>query len=436
MTDLFAARTQMALSLGFHIVFAVAGMAMPILMVMAEAMWLRTADAGWRQLARLQAKATAVLFAVGAVSGTVLSFELGLLWPGFMAFAGPIVGLPFALEGYAFFLEAIFLGVYLYGWDRVSPKLHLLAGVGVAACGMLSGAFVVTVNAWMNAPTGFTLLDGALVDVAPWQAMMNPMAPSQVVHMLLAANVSVGFAVAGVHAVGLWRRPTATLHRRALALALLLGGSSAIVQPFSGHLSGEAVAHTQPVKLAAMEGQFTTERDAPLRIGGWPDEARRETPWAIEIPYALSILAHGDPHAEVLGLEAFPEEDWPPVAVVHLAFQVMIGIGTLLALVSVGVAGVTAWRREVPTSRPVLALLMLCAPLGVVALEAGWVVTEVGRQPWIIQGVMRTSEAVTPVQGLSATLVGYALIYLVLAVVVVRLLAALAAAVDGEGGAR
>jgi cytochrome d ubiquinol oxidase subunit I len=436
MTDLFAARTQMALSLGFHIVFAVAGMAMPILMVMAEAMWLRTADAGWRQLARLQAKATAVLFAVGAVSGTVLSFELGLLWPGFMAFAGPIVGLPFALEGYAFFLEAIFLGVYLYGWDRVSPKLHLLAGVGVAACGMLSGAFVVTVNAWMNAPTGFTLLDGALVDVAPWQAMMNPMAPSQVVHMLLAANVSVGFAVAGVHAVGLWRRPTATLHRRALALALLLGGSSAIVQPLSGHLSGEAVAHTQPVKLAAMEGQFTTERDAPLRIGGWPDEARRETPWAIEIPYALSILAHGDPHAEVLGLEAFPEEDWPPVAVVHLAFQVMIGIGTLLALVSVGVAGVTAWRREVPTSRPVLALLVLCAPLGVVALEAGWVVTEVGRQPWIIQGVMRTSEAVTPVQGLSATLVGYALIYLVLAVVVVRLLAALAAAVDGEGGAR
>jgi cytochrome d ubiquinol oxidase subunit I len=262
------------------------------------------------------------------------------------------------------------------------------------------------------------------------------MAPSQVVHMLLAANVSVGFAVAGVHAVGLWRRPTATLHRRALALALLLGGSSAIVQPLSGHLSGEAVAHTQPVKLAAMEGQFTTERDAPLRIGGWPDEARRETPWAIEIPYALSILAHGDPHAEVLGLEAFPEEDWPPVAVVHLAFQVMIGIGTLLALVSVGVAGVTAWRREVPTSRPVLALLVLCAPLGVVALEAGWVVTEVGRQPWIIQGVMRTSEAVTPVQGLSATLVGYALIYLVLAVVVVRLLAALAAAVDGEGGAR
>jgi cytochrome d ubiquinol oxidase subunit I len=436
MTDLFAARTQMALSLGFHIVFAVAGMAMPILMVMAEAMWLRTADAGWRQLARLQAKATAVLFAVGAVSGTVLSFELGLLWPGFMAFAGPIVGLPFALEGYAFFLEAIFLGVYLYGWDRVSPKLHLLAGVGVAACGMLSGAFVVTVNAWMNAPTGFTLLDGALVDVAPWQAMMNPMAPSQVVHMLLAANVSVGFAVAGVHAVGLWRRPTATLHRRARARARRRGGASAIVQPLSGHLSGEAVAHTQPVKLAAMEGQFTTERDAPLRIGGWPDEARRETPWAIEIPYALSILAHGDPHAEVLGLEAFPEEDWPPVAVVHLAFQVMIGIGTLLALVSVGVAGVTAWRREVPTSRPVLALLVLCAPLGVVALEAGWVVTEVGRQPWIIQGVMRTSEAVTPVQGLSATLVGYALIYLVLAVVVVRLLAALAAAVDGEGGAR
>jgi cytochrome d ubiquinol oxidase subunit I len=437
MTDLFAARSQMAMSLAFHILFAVAGMAMPLLMVMAEAAWLRTRDPGWRELAVRWSKGTAILFAVGAVSGTVLSFELGLLWPGFMAFAGPIVGMPFSLEGFAFFLEAIFLGVYLYGWERVSPWAHLGSGVMVALCGTLSGAFVVTANAWMNSPTGFTLVDGVVVDIDPWAAMFNPMAASQVLHMTLAAFSAVGLAVAGIHAWVLLRDPTRVFHRRALALALLMGGVASLLQPLSGHMSGEAVAELQPVKLAAMEGQFETERAAPLRLGGWPDVARRETTMALEIPYALSLLAHRDPHAEVLGLDAFPEEDWPPVPVVHLAFQVMIACGTAMAAVSALALGLMAWRRRVPLDRWLLRLVVAASPLGLIAIEAGWTVTEVGRQPWVVQGVMRTADAVTPMPGLIVPFVTFSLLYLVLGLVVLTLvrLQVMHTAPGGDDGA-
>src|SRR5213593_4434410 len=200
MTDLLAARAQMAMSLAFHIVFAVAGIAMPFMMAMAEAAWLRTGDESYRDLARRWSKGTAILFAVGAVSGTVLSFELGLLWPRFMRWAGPIIGMPFSLEGFAFFTEAIFLGVYLYGWERVSRRAHLATGVLVAVSGAASGIFVVIANAWMNTPAGFTLVRGAVVHVDPIAAMLNPAALSQTIHMTLAAYAATGFAVAGIHA--------------------------------------------------------------------------------------------------------------------------------------------------------------------------------------------------------------------------------------------
>jgi cytochrome d ubiquinol oxidase subunit I len=422
MDDLLAARAQMALSLGFHIVFAVVGIGMPVLMVVAEWRWLRTGDRICLALAQRWAKGTAILFAVGAVSGTVLSFELGLLWPTFMRHAGAIIGMPFSLEGFAFFTEAIFLGVYLYGWDRVSPRAHLAAGVLVAASGALSGIFVVIANAWMNTPTGFELAGGELRNVDPVAAMRNPAAFQQTLHMTLAAYATTGFAVAGLHAALLLRGPVTRFHRRALTIALLVGVPAALLQPLSGDLSARVVARTQPAKLAAMEGQFRTERGAPLRIGGWPDEARRETRYALEIPRALSFLAFHDPDAEVLGLEAFPREDWPPVAIVHLAFQVMVALGTYLALVGLWVAWL-AWRgRDLARAVGCLRALVLAAPMGFVAIEAGWTVTEVGRQPWIIYGVLRTRDAVTPMPGLVVPFVLFTLLYVGLAVVVAWLL--------------
>lgn len=435
MTDLFAARAQMAMSLGFHIVFAVVGMAMPLLMVLAERMHLRSGDPEYRELARRWAKGTAIMFAVGAVSGTVLSFELGLLWPQFMAFAGPIIGMPFSLEGVAFFLEAIFLGVYLYGWDRVGPRAHLFAGVMVLLSGTASAAFVLCANAWMNTPSGFTLgPDGALVDVDLAAAMFNPAAFSEVLHMTMAAFAAVGFAVAGIHAAMLLRGARREFHRRALGLALGVGGVFACLQPLSGDLAAKHVAEHQPVKLAAMEAHWDTERGAPLRLGGWPDEAAETTAYAIELPYLLSVLAFSDPHAEVRGLKEFPRDERPPVAVVHVAFQVMVLCGTAMMAVAALGALLRLRGRVLADVRGYLKLLVVSAPLGVIAIEAGWTVTEVGRQPWVIHGVMRTADAVTPVPHLVVPFATFSALYVLLGVTVVVLLRRLVFAADSPAG--
>jgi cytochrome d ubiquinol oxidase subunit I len=425
MDDLLAARSQMAMSLAFHIIFAAIGIAMPLLMVIAEWKWLRSKDEIYLTLAKRWAKGTAILFAVGAVSGTVLSFELGLLWPGFMGYAGSIIGMPFSLEGFAFFTEAIFLGIYLYGWTRVPPRAHLFAGVMVALSGVLSGVFVVIANAWMNAPTGFRLVDGKPVDIDPIAAMMNPAAFPQTLHMTLAAYAATGFAVAGIHAFMLRRDRANRFHRAALAIALAVGGVSSILQPLSGDLIAKRVAQTQPVKLAAFEGQFHTEQAAPLRIGGIPDEEAGVTRYAIEVPYGLSILAYGDPHAVVKGLNDFPADARPPVAIVHISFQLMVGCGVAMMLVGLW----AAWRylrgRRKQTwldSKWFLRLLVVSAPLGFIAIETGWTVTEVGRQPWIIYGVMRTSEAVTPMPGLVVPFITFTVLYIFLAAITVWLL--------------
>ena len=423
MSDLLAARAQMAMSLAFHIIFAVVGVAMPVLMVIAERRWQRTGDHIYLELAKRWAKGTAILFAVGAVSGTVLSFELGLLWPRFMEYAGPIIGMPFSLEGFAFFTEAIFLGVYLYGWDRISPRAHLFAGVMVALSGTASAVFVVTANAWMNSPTGFDLVDGRMTNIDPIAAMLNPASFSQTLHMTLASFAATGLAVAGIHAFLLLRRPHDPFHRRALGIALLVGAPAAILMPLSGDISARYVAKWQPAKLAAMEGVFTTRRGAPLHIGGIPDEETRTTRWSIEIPKALSLLAFHDPNAEVKGLDAFPESDWPPVAIVHIAFQVMVGLGTAMAFVSLWAVWLR-WRRrdQLSEQRAFLRAVVLVAPMGFIAIEAGWVVTEVGRQPWIVYNIVRTADAVTPMPGLVYPLVLFTGIYIFLALVVVWLL--------------
>ena len=349
MDDLFAARAQMAVSLGFHIVFAEIGIAMPLLMVIAEWRWRRTRDPICLELATRWAKGTAILFAVGAVSGTVLSFELGLLWPRFMALAGPIIGLPFSLEGFAFFTEAIFLGLYLYGWRRLSPRAHMAAGLVVALSGALSALFVVIVNAWMNTPTGYVLAaDGTFSRIDPIAGILNPSAPQQVLHMLLAAYAATGLAVAGMHAALLLRSTPAraAFHSRAIAIAVCVGAPAAILQPLSGDISARVVALTQPAKLAALESHFTSRARAPLHIGGWPDEAAATTRGAIEIPRGLSVLAFHDPDAFVTGLDRIPRDQWPPVAPVHIAFQIMVGLGSAMAVVAVWALWTIARRRD------------------------------------------------------------------------------------------
>jgi cytochrome d ubiquinol oxidase subunit I len=422
MEDLLAARAQMAMSLAFHIIFASIGIAMPLLMVIAEGMWLKTKDETYLTLAKRWSKGTAIMFAVGAVSGTVLSFELGLLWPSFMAYAGPIIGIPFSLEGLAFFVEAIFLGIYLYGWERVPKTVHWFAGVMVLLGGMMSGIFVVTANAWMNTPVGFSVVDGKVTNIDPIAAMLNPSSFSQALHMTLAAFIAVGFAVAGIHAYFLRRDPDNAFHRKAFAIALCVGGIIAILQPISGDISAKRLAKHQPIKLAAMEGQWETERGAPLRIGGIPDEKAEKTRYAIEIPKALSFLVHFDFNAEIMGLKDVPPENRPPVVVVHFAFQIMVACGMVMIVAGI-LGGWLAWRRKgLPVNSWYLKFITFCTPLGFIAIEAGWTVTEVGRQPWIIYNYMRTADAVTSMPHLVIPFIGFTLLYIFLSIIVVILL--------------
>ncbi len=422
MEDLLAARLQMAMSLAFHIIFASIGIAMPLLMVIAEGLWLKTKDETYLTLAKKWSKGTAIMFAVGAVSGTVLSFELGLLWPTFMAHAGPVIGMPFSLEGLAFFIEAIFLGIYLYGWERVPDKIHWLSGMMVLLGGMCSGIFVVTANAWMNTPAGFTFENGEFTNIDPIAAMLNPSSFTQALHMTLAAFLAVGFAVAGIHAYFLRRDPDNPFHRKAFAIALSVGAVVSILQPISGDLSAKRLAKHQPIKLAAMEGQWETERGAPLRIGGIPDEEAEVTRYAIEIPNALSFLAHSDFNAEIMGLKDVPPENRPPVAIVHYAFQIMVACGLVMMVAGILGAWLTWKRKGLPTHNWYLKFVTACTPLGFIAIEAGWTVTEVGRQPWVVYGYMRTADAVTPMPNLIVPFLCFTVLYIFLSIVVVILL--------------
>ena len=432
MTDLLAARSQMAMSLGFHIVFAAIGIAMPLMMTLAELRWIRSGRAEDLSLAKRWATGSAVLFAVGAVSGTVLSFELGLLWPHFMAWAGGAIGLFFSLEGFAFFTEAIFLGVYLYGWRKLSPTSHLLAGVLVTVSGIASAVFVVSANGWMNTPAGIAIANGRIVGVSPLKALLNPSAVGEVIHMVLAAFTATGFLVAGIHAWYLLKDPAHVFHQRACTIALWVSVIPALLQPVSGDLLAQRVATYQPAKLAAFEAHFHTQAGSPFYLGGLPDSETQTVPYSLAIPNGLSLLVHHDPNAVVIGLDQFPRDQWPPVSIVHAAFQLMVGLGFLL----IGVALWSVWRwwrhPEPFRSRAFLWTLVAVSPLGFLAIEAGWVVTEVGRQPWIIGGLMRTADAVTPMPGLIVPFTMFTLVYVALGAVVVWLIARHVAAIPDQ----
>jgi len=426
LSNLMAARLQMAFTLGWHIIVACMGVGLPLLLLYAHARWLKTGDPVWRAMTKRWSKGFAVLFAAGAVSGTVLSFELGLLWPEFMGTYGAVIGFPFTMEGFAFFMEAIFVGIYLYGWDKLSPRVHWWTGVPIAISGFMSAWFVVTANAWMNTPRGFTVTAGEITDIDPIAAMFNPMIWTQTTHMIVAAYMVTGFSVASLYAVFRLRGNDSPYVRKAMALGLVFGCIFAPVQALVGDWSAKAVAEHQPLKLAAMEGHFKTERGAALVIGGIPDMEAGETRYAIKIPYLLSILAYGDPHAEVKGLEDFPKDVLPPVPVVHIAFQIMVGLGTLLIALG-GWLLISWWRtRALPDSRFFLWCVALTGPAAIVAMEAGWVVTEVGRQPWIVQGHMRTAEAVTDAPGIWWVFLATMTIYAILTAGIVTVLGILA----------
>lgn len=414
MDDFLAARLQMTVSFVFHIVFACIGMTMPWLMFVAELKWIKTGRKVYLDLSKAWARGVAIFFAVGAVSGTVLSFELGLLWPKFMEHAGAIIGMPFSWEGTAFFLEAIALGVFLYGRDRVNKRVHLFSGLLVGIAGVVSGIFVVAANAWMNSPSGFDWVNGQAINIDPVKAMFNKAWFQQALHMTIAAFASTSFAVAGVHAFILLRHKGNEFHRGAIRIALLFGVVAAILQPLSGDISAKNVAKLQPAKLAAMESLFKTSQPAALVIGGIPDEEKEEVKYGIHIPHLLSFLAHGDPNAEVEGLDKTSKENWPPVAIVHFAFQIMVFMGMLM--MGAGILFLIfnfRWKENLD-KRWWLKLLVWLTPVGFIAVEAGWIVTEVGRQPWIIYGIMKTKDAVTPMPGVQYPFFLITLIYLAL----------------------
>ncbi len=411
----------MGTSLAFHYIFAALGVGLPMLLLVVEGLWLRTKDPNYYRLARTWSRAMLLLFAIGAVSGTTLSFELGLLWPAFMKHAGAVIGVPFSAEGFAFFIEAIFVGIYLYGWERLSPLQHWLCSIPIVVSGALSAAFVTAVNAWMNTPAGFTVVRGEPAAIHPLQAIFNPAMPTEVVHTTLSAYVFSGFAVAAVYAFTLLREPANRYALAALRVAMLVGAVAIPLQLVAGDVSARFDAHREPVKLAAMEGQFRTETGAALQIGGIPDQRARETRYALRIPYVLSILAFENPHAVVRGLDAFPRADEPVVLPVHLMFDTMVGCGSLL----LALAAAWAVTTRAGASAPALWLrraLVLGGPLAFTAMEAGWMVTEEGRQPWIVTGYLHTRDAVTSAPNLDLAFYGFTLLYLFLATTLAWLL--------------
>ncbi|MFN0257054.1 cytochrome ubiquinol oxidase subunit I [Pedobacter ureilyticus] len=422
MDDFLAARSQMALSLGFHIIYACIGMVMPFFMAVSHYKWLKTNNEVYKHITKAWSKGVAIFFATGAVSGTMLSFELGLLWPKFMEHAGPIFGMPFSLEGTAFFIEAIALGFFLYGWEKLNKWFHWFTGVVVGVSGLASGILVVAANAWMNSPAGFDYVNGQYINIDPIKAMFNDAWFTQALHMCLAAFTATGFAVAGVHALMLLKKQHNDFHYKSFKIAATFATVCALLQPISGDISAKDVAQRQPAKLAAMEALYKTEKPAPLLIGGIVDEKNKTVKNYIEIPGALSFLAHGDFNAEVKGLDQIPEDEHPPVAITHYAFQIMVGLGTVMMIISLIYFFILWRKRTILNTKWLLKLFVFAIPLGYIALEAGWVVTEVGRQPWIINGIMRTIDAVTPMPGIAWSFYLFSAIYFSLSLIVIFLL--------------
>jgi cytochrome d ubiquinol oxidase subunit I len=403
---LLQARQMQAMSFMVHIPLVCFGIAFPAMVLFLEGLWLRTGDPLYKALAKRWSKAMLILFAIGVVTGTILSFEMGLLWPEFMATFGEVFGLAFGIEGFSFFIEAIFIAVYVYGWDRLPARVHFAAGIPIVLAGISGSLMVISVNGWMNHPTGFRIEGGEVVDVQPLTALFNDNLWHELVHMYLAGFIVAGFLTAAVYAYG-WLRGRRERHQRvALVVALSVAALTAPVQLLVGDWAARTVAERQPVKLAAFEGLEETTEGAGFDLGA-----------GIEIPKLLSLLAFHDPNATVQGLDSVPEDDQPPVGIVKLSFRAMVAIGTGLA--ALGAWFLWVWWRHgrIPGSPWFHRALVAAGPLSLVALIAGWVTTEVGRQPWVVYEVMRTEEAVTGAGGIPVGFAALALVYAGLAAI-------------------
>ena len=401
---LLQARQMQALSFAVHIPLVCFGISLPVMVLFAEWLYLRSGDQVYGTLARRWSRVMVTLFAVGVITGTVLSFEMGLLWPNFTGTFGSVFGLGFAIEGFSFFIEAIFIGVYVYGWGRLSGRAHLLSGIPIVITGFTGSLMVISVNAWMNHPGGFRLHGGRVLDVDPFRALFeNTYLWHELVHMYVAGYVVTGFVLAAVYAFGRLRGRWGRYERTALAIPLTIAALASIVQGPVGDWAARDVAKSQPTKLAALEGLPRTTPAAPVHLLGWYHNGQVE--YGIAMPHLLSLLAFHSWNATVQGLSAMPADRRPPVNVVRVAFQTMVGIGTFLGLI--GVVYLVAWirRKRPPRSAWFFRAVVLAGPLSVVALIAGWVVTEVGRQPWVVYYVMPTDAAVTDAHGIP---VGYA----------------------------
>jgi cytochrome d ubiquinol oxidase subunit I len=424
---LLEARQMQALSFAVHIPLVAFAISFPAMVLFVEWLHLRTGDRLYLTLARRWTRVMAALFAVGVITGTVLSFEMGLLWPNFTGTFGSVFGLGFAIEGFSFFMEAIFIGIYVYGWGRLSPRAHLLSGVPIVITGITGSLMVISVNAWMNHPGGFHLHAGEVIDVDPFKALFaNTYFWHELIHMYIAGYIVSGFIVAGVYAFSRLRGRWGRYERTALAIPLTIAALAAPIQIMVGDWAARDVATTQPIKLAAIEGLYKTTRGAPEHVLGWYTD--QQVKYGIQIPHLLSILAFHSWNAKVQGLATVPADQRPPVNVVRIAFQTMVGIGTLLALLGIVYLAVRIRRKRLPESTWFYRALVVAGPLSVVALISGWVVTEVGRQPWVVYRVMPTAAAVTGAHGIPVGYAALAASYVVVACGLVWVLRRLARA--------
>lgn len=410
----FFSRVLTELTLSFHIIYATIGVGIPLMIMIAQWVGIKKQDEHYILLARRWTRGFVITVAVGVVTGTAIGLQLSLLWPNFMVLAGNVIALPLFMETFAFFFEAIFLGIYLYTWDRFeNQRKHLLLLIPVAIGASFSAVFITIVNAFMNAPQGFDLENGQLVNVSPIVAMFNPAMPTKVAHVLVTAYMTSAFVLAAVGAFRLLKGSNHIYHKKALFLTMKIGLIFSIASAVIGDFSGKYLAKYQPEKLAAAEWHFETEEGAPLILYGVLEN--EEVKYALKIPFALSILAHSAPNAEVIGLDQFPEDEVPPLYI-HYLFDVMVTIGMWMTLLSL-VYLVGTWKKwRFTSSRWFHWLIVLGGPLSVLAIEAGWWLDEVGRQPWILRGVMRTKEAATTSGQVDFMLLLFAGLYLILGI--------------------
>ncbi|URM33714.1 cytochrome ubiquinol oxidase subunit I [Cytobacillus firmus] len=410
----FFSRVLTELTLSFHIIYATIGVGIPLMIMIAQWVGIKKQDEHYILLARRWTRGFVITVAVGVVTGTAIGLQLSLLWPNFMELAGNVIALPLFMETFAFFFEAIFLGIYLYTWDRFeNQKKHLLLLIPVAIGASFSAIFITIVNAFMNAPQGFDIVNGQLVNVNPVLAMFTPAMPTKVAHVLSTAYMTSAFVLASIGAYRLLRGSNHIYHKKALMLTMKIGLIFSIATAVIGDFSGKYLAEYQPEKLAAAEWHFETEEGAPLMLYGVLDDG--EVKYAIKIPYALSILAHSNPNAEVIGLDQFPEDEIPPLYI-HYLFDLMVTIGMWLTALSLFYVLGTWFKMRFVSAKWFRWLIVLGGPLSIIAIEAGWWLAEVGRQPWILRGIMRTEEAATSSGQVDLMLLLFAGLYLVLGI--------------------